>query len=179
MLARDVNANTLTNLTQNYDWDNRDFVAYIASHCVPFRERGYDKLVALGRSLEQKYQKYMSTLSEGSSDITHSNNITQLKIPQHPPPRPRSFKVTAFGRCHGSHPETKHNPGPSSSSSRPSSIPHRLKSVVQILKNFRYAFVPENTASEGYMTEKIVNSYLGHSVPIYYGPKESYGKMFR
>ena len=42
----------------------------------------------------------------------------------------------------------------------------------QIFTKFQFCLVMENTNHEGYITEKILNAYLGGCLPIYYGTKE-------
>jgi len=37
---------------------------------------------------------------------------------------------------------------------------------------FRFCFVLENRRHEGYITEKIINAFLGGCIPIYYGTAE-------
>lgn len=43
--------------------------------------------------------------------------------------------------------------------------------------NYRFALVMENTFAEGYMSEKILNAFMGGTIPIWYGSKEVF-KMF-
>ncbi|CAB9527238.1 Glycosyltransferase family 10 (fucosyltransferase) [Seminavis robusta] len=42
----------------------------------------------------------------------------------------------------------------------------------ELYQNYKYCLVMENKVYPGYITEKILNSYLGGCVPIYYGTKE-------
>jgi hypothetical protein len=40
--------------------------------------------------------------------------------------------------------------------------------------DYKYCLVMENTAQDGYITEKIVNAFLGGCMPIYYGTRQVY-----
>mmetsp|Transcript_55658 Transcript_55658/g.67107 ORF Transcript_55658/g.67107 Transcript_55658/m.67107 type:complete len:405 (+) Transcript_55658:91-1305(+) len=47
----------------------------------------------------------------------------------------------------------------------------------EILQFYRFALVMENQQSDGYVTEKILNAFLGGSIPIYFGTTEIF-EMF-
>ena len=42
----------------------------------------------------------------------------------------------------------------------------------ELFLDYRFALVMENSYQEGYITEKIINAFLGGAVPIYYGTRE-------
>ena len=44
-----------------------------------------------------------------------------------------------------------------------------VKSKLEIAKNYRYIFCPENSLTTGYTTEKLIEAYASQSVPIYVG----------
>lgn len=47
----------------------------------------------------------------------------------------------------------------------------------EIMQNFRFCLVMENTFMSGYVTEKILNAFLGGCIPIYYGTDDVF-KIF-
>ena len=49
----------------------------------------------------------------------------------------------------------------------------RRGSAVNFMAHHRFSVAFENSATSGYITEKIVNAYLAESIPIYFGPPRS------
>lgn len=49
----------------------------------------------------------------------------------------------------------------------------------EILENYRFAIAMENLDKDGYITEKIINAYLGGTIPIYSGGKNTAEKFFK
>ena len=47
----------------------------------------------------------------------------------------------------------------------------------QLYSGFKFALVMENSNNTGYVTEKLLNAFLGGSLPIYYGPEDVF-KIF-
>jgi hypothetical protein len=43
---------------------------------------------------------------------------------------------------------------------------------ILVYRQYRFCLVMENSISPGYITEKILNAFLGGCVPIYYGPED-------
>lgn len=50
----------------------------------------------------------------------------------------------------------------------------RRRHNIELLSNYRFALVMENTAVDGYITEKIVDAFLSGAVPVYYGSRTVY-----
>ena len=48
-------------------------------------------------------------------------------------------------------------------------IPAGLENTPEIIKNYKFNYCAENTSNKYYITEKIVNAFLGNSIPIYWG----------
>lgn len=48
----------------------------------------------------------------------------------------------------------------------------------EVYNNYRFALVMENALEDGYMSEKLLNAYLGGSIPIYYGSKLGAASIF-
>jgi hypothetical protein len=67
----------------------------------------------------------------------------------------------ALGKCHGKYPETKYK----------NNIGNGYESS-ELLKEYskhKFVLAIENTYTNGYITEKLLNAYYSNSVPIYYG----------
>jgi Glycosyltransferase family 10 (fucosyltransferase) C-term len=47
-----------------------------------------------------------------------------------------------------------------------------LRGNYRIFQKYKYCLAMENVQQEGYMTEKLLNAYLGGCLPIYYGTRE-------
>ena len=45
----------------------------------------------------------------------------------------------------------------------------KAKDKIEYLKNFKFTIAFENSSSKGYVTEKIYDAFLAHTVPIYWG----------
>lgn len=45
----------------------------------------------------------------------------------------------------------------------------RIKNKIQFLLNYKFSFAMENTNGDGYITEKIIESFYSGTIPIYYG----------
>ena len=125
-LLRDYSANDLmhTRLFAQKDIAP-EFLLYVNSHCVHFREQAFDRLC-------------LAAASHG------------LKPP------------VSRGRCHGKHPET--------SKFRDDRLLRNRNAAM--LTGFRFMLVMENSLTDGYITEKILDAYLAHSIPVYYGTKD-------
>lgn len=50
--------------------------------------------------------------------------------------------------------------------------PNKFKENSEIQQLFRFCLVMENSRVDGYISEKILNAFLGGCVPIYYGTEE-------
>jgi len=48
----------------------------------------------------------------------------------------------------------------------------------KLFQQYRFGLVMENTSKRGYMTEKIINAFLGGTIPIYYGSKPDVLEVF-
>lgn len=48
-------------------------------------------------------------------------------------------------------------------------VPAGLENTPEIIKNYKFNYCAENTSNKYYITEKIVNAFLGNSIPIYWG----------
>lgn len=48
-------------------------------------------------------------------------------------------------------------------------IPPEWTNNPKVIQNYKFNFCPENASNKYYITEKIVNAFLGNSVPIYWG----------
>ena len=48
-------------------------------------------------------------------------------------------------------------------------VPAGLENTPEIIKNYKFNYCVENTSNKYYITEKIVNAFLGNSIPIYWG----------
>lgn len=68
----------------------------------------------------------------------------------------------ARGRCHGRHPET---------SEFQDDRLKRNRNAAR-LTGFRFMLVMENSFTDGYITEKILDAYMARAVPVYYGTKD-------
>mmetsp|Transcript_10371 Transcript_10371/g.27311 ORF Transcript_10371/g.27311 Transcript_10371/m.27311 type:complete len:311 (+) Transcript_10371:658-1590(+) len=64
---------------------------------------------------------------------------------------------TAAGNCHGTHPELNEVSGSE----------HGMNN--ELYRNYRFAFIFENTGVDGYITEKILDAVAGGAIPIYLG----------
>jgi Glycosyltransferase family 10 (fucosyltransferase) C-term len=97
---------------------------------------------------------------------------------------PENIKVYYGGQCRGKRWQTRRGAQTRNNSTRSKLLPvptadHEVNFQAaswlnnsQLLRHFRYCLVMENTVSSGYITEKIVNAFLGGCVPIYYGTTE-------
>jgi hypothetical protein len=47
---------------------------------------------------------------------------------------------------------------------------YRITSAVEIMSLHKFSITFENSATLGYITEKVANAYLAESIPIYFGP---------
>jgi len=45
----------------------------------------------------------------------------------------------------------------------------RVKDKIRFLSSYKFSFSMENTKGDGYITEKIIDSFLAGTIPIYYG----------
>lgn len=45
----------------------------------------------------------------------------------------------------------------------------RVKDKRKFLSSYKFSFAMENTKGDGYVTEKIIDSFLAGNIPIYYG----------
>lgn len=79
-------------------------------------------------------------------------------------------KVTAFGACYGSHPETRNN-------SIVRSVPDMYYKNLQIQKQYRFVLALENAHLPYYIDQKITIAFLAGSIPIYSGG-DSVFKLF-
>ena len=125
-LLRDYSANDLMH-TRHFARKHiaPEFLLYVNSHCIHFREEAYDRLCLVAASHGLR------------------------------PPVSR-------GRCHGKHPET--------SKFRDDRLLRNQNAAM--LTGFRFMLVMENSFTDGYITEKILDAYLANSVPVYYGTKD-------
>mmetsp|Transcript_27327 Transcript_27327/g.55094 ORF Transcript_27327/g.55094 Transcript_27327/m.55094 type:complete len:402 (-) Transcript_27327:1528-2733(-) len=98
------------------------FAAYVASHCVDFREEAVARI---------------------------SNNVQT---------------VHAGGACSGNGTAVDH--------SHDTKARSKIRSLPSFFQAYRFAIVFENTYESAYITEKIVNAYLGGAIPIYYGTED-------
>ena len=48
----------------------------------------------------------------------------------------------------------------------------RLTKVVDVMSEYRFALVMENSNAPGYVTEKIANAFMAGTIPVYYGTKD-------
>ena len=69
------------------------------------------------------------------------------------------------GNCHGSFLNQN-------KTSIPSTDRNKWWNNAKLYNQFRFALVMENTVRSGYITEKILNAFVGGSIPIYYGTTE-------
>ena len=53
----------------------------------------------------------------------------------------------------------------------------RLSSVVEVMRQYRFALVMENSNKPGYVTEKIANAFIAGAIPVYYGTRDVF-KIF-
>jgi hypothetical protein len=77
--------------------------------------------------------------------------------------------VDALGACggHGYHRDVSKNDFNSFVSGRFS--PGFAPQAIKMYKPYKFVIAFENTVMNGYITEKLTNAFLAHSVPIYYG----------
>ena len=45
----------------------------------------------------------------------------------------------------------------------------RVKDKIKFLSSYKFSFAMENTKGDGYVSEKIIDSFLAGTIPIYYG----------
>ena len=45
----------------------------------------------------------------------------------------------------------------------------RVKDKIKFLSSYKFSFAMENSKGDGYSTEKIIESFLAGTIPIYYG----------
>ena len=45
----------------------------------------------------------------------------------------------------------------------------RVKNKIEFLSNYKFSFSMENTKGDGYISEKIIDSFIAGTIPIYYG----------
>jgi hypothetical protein len=50
--------------------------------------------------------------------------------------------------------------------------PTSWKENARLFRQYRFCMVMENSVARGYITEKIINAFLGGCIPIYYGTEE-------
>ena len=75
-----------------------------------------------------------------------------------------SKRVHALGRCRGN------RVGPSQHSYDQQRYHHSyLSQAISLLSPFKFVIAFENARRYGYITEKLTNAYLAHTVPIYFG----------
>ena len=48
-------------------------------------------------------------------------------------------------------------------------LPHKWSDLPEIYKDYTFGFAMENTNENGYITEKIMNVFLGGAIPLYWG----------
>ena len=48
-------------------------------------------------------------------------------------------------------------------------IGREIKNKIRFLKDYKFSLAMENSGGDGYVTEKIVDSFLAGNIPIYYG----------
>jgi hypothetical protein len=48
-------------------------------------------------------------------------------------------------------------------------INKKITDKIQFLSNYKFSIAMENSEGDGYLTEKIVDSFLAGTIPIYYG----------
>ena len=48
-------------------------------------------------------------------------------------------------------------------------IGRRVKNKIKFLMEYKFSIAMENSGGDGYITEKIVESFLAGTIPIYYG----------
>ena len=107
-----------------------NFLVYIATNCVNFRENAFDNFVKLAKENE-------------------------FQLPR------------ALGGCYGKHRELKFFK---------TGRNNRMRNV-DILKQYKFALVMENTNVDGYVSEKIADAFMAGTIPIYYGTHDIF-KIF-
>lgn len=107
-----------------------EFMAYIQSNCVSYRENAFNLFAMEAR-------------------------------------RRNSKSPHAYGRCCGSFRELKIG--------KKTGYNHNTNR--NIFKRYKFALVMENANYPGYVTEKIVNGFLGGAIPVYYGTTDIF-KIF-
>jgi len=70
----------------------------------------------------------------------------------------------SMGRCHGAHPETGNQ---TDLHWGPTRVDPHIK-----FRDFRFAVAFENRKMSWYITEKIINAFLGGTIPLYWGASE-------
>ena len=45
----------------------------------------------------------------------------------------------------------------------------RVKNKIKFLSSYKFSFAMENSEADGYISEKIVDSFIAGTIPIYYG----------
>ena len=45
----------------------------------------------------------------------------------------------------------------------------KIRNKISFLRNYKFSIAMENTEGEGYLSEKIMHSFLSGTIPIYYG----------
>ncbi len=55
-------------------------------------------------------------------------------------------------------------------------LSHRIEDKLEFLQNYAFTICPENTLSEGYVTEKLTDAFKGGCIPIYQGLLNTFDK---
>ena len=118
------------------------FLVYLASHYVPFHKEAAWEIAQIGKSLH--------TNSHCEGNRFHQN-VDGYQCTAHPEPRPPYINPSPYLNS------TDYRPWATSN---------------QVYSNYRFALVMENTLRDGYITEKIVNAFIGGAIPIWYGTRQ-------
>ena len=48
-------------------------------------------------------------------------------------------------------------------------VNHTVQNKIKFLSNYKFSIAMENSKGDGYMSEKIIDSFMAGTIPIYYG----------